>query len=301
MPNSDGYRVKDWKQHQHYTNRRPPWVKLHRSLLDDPDYHSLPAESAKILPLLWLIAAEDPDLNGGLPPVRVMAFRLHLSEQAITKHLSMLCHFVEHDASMTLADCTEILPRDRDRDRDRDREETEGEAAPRPPRPRFVPPTPEQVREYMDGRGERIDADAFVDYYASKGWRVGHQPMKDWQAAARGWYRRDRERNPEQPPPKPRPVGLYWVRDGKTVWREFATEADRAAFLADPDVEEAPESSQDHPTYRYRITEAWPLIIIRDGIEERVEVREEEIPETVAGLVLTGSRDGIPVYSEASK
>ena len=36
-----------------------------------------------------------------------------------------------------------------------------------------------------------IDAQQFVDFYAAKGWKVGSAPMKDWQAAARNWARRD--------------------------------------------------------------------------------------------------------------
>ena len=36
-----------------------------------------------------------------------------------------------------------------------------------------------------------MDGQAFMDFYASKGWRVGNQPMKDWKAAVRNWARRD--------------------------------------------------------------------------------------------------------------
>jgi hypothetical protein len=36
-----------------------------------------------------------------------------------------------------------------------------------------------------------VDAQQFVDFYASKGWRVGNQPMKDWRAAVRTWERRE--------------------------------------------------------------------------------------------------------------
>lgn len=35
----------------------------------------------------------------------------------------------------------------------------------------------------------RDEAESFVDFYASKGWKVGKAPMKDWQAAARRWIR----------------------------------------------------------------------------------------------------------------
>lgn len=35
----------------------------------------------------------------------------------------------------------------------------------------------------------RDEAESFVDFYASKGWKVGKAPMKDWRAAARRWIR----------------------------------------------------------------------------------------------------------------
>lgn len=58
---------------------------------------------------------------------------------------------------------------------------------------RFAPPTPAEVAEYAKSRGTPIDAERFCDFYASKGWKVGSQPMKDWRAAARNWAGRDRK------------------------------------------------------------------------------------------------------------
>lgn len=55
---------------------------------------------------------------------------------------------------------------------------------------RFTPPTPEQVKKYCKERGNNVDADTFVDFYASKGWMVGNNPMKDWKAAVRTWEKR---------------------------------------------------------------------------------------------------------------
>ena len=59
-----------------------------------------------------------------------------------------------------------------------------------PPK-RFAPPTTDEVRAYCSERGNRVDAQTFVDFYASKGWKVGNQPMKDWQAAVRTWEKRE--------------------------------------------------------------------------------------------------------------
>ena len=37
-----------------------------------------------------------------------------------------------------------------------------------------------------------MDAEAFCDFYESKGWRVGSNPMRSWQAAVRTWERRNK-------------------------------------------------------------------------------------------------------------
>lgn len=52
---------------------------------------------------------------------------------------------------------------------------------------RFVPPTVEEVEDYINEKGYRVNARKFVDYYTSNGWRVGKNPMKDWRAAVRTW------------------------------------------------------------------------------------------------------------------
>lgn len=58
-------------------------------------------------------------------------------------------------------------------------------AAKRPARPRFLPPTVEQVAEYVKLRRSKVDPQGFVDFYAAKGWLIGKTPMKDWKAACR--------------------------------------------------------------------------------------------------------------------
>lgn len=59
---------------------------------------------------------------------------------------------------------------------------------------RFTPPTVEQVAEYCQEKGHRIDPEAFVAFYASKGWMVGKNPMKDWKAAVVTWTKSERQR-----------------------------------------------------------------------------------------------------------
>ncbi len=59
---------------------------------------------------------------------------------------------------------------------------------------RFTPPTVEQVAEYCQGKGYHIDPEAFVAFYASKGWMVGKSPMKDWKSAVVTWTKSERQR-----------------------------------------------------------------------------------------------------------
>lgn len=61
-------------------------------------------------------------------------------------------------------------------------------------RPRFSPPSPEEVAAYASEKGLALDAGRFCDFYASKGWKVGSSPMRDWRAAARNWAARGSSR-----------------------------------------------------------------------------------------------------------
>ena len=59
----------------------------------------------------------------------------------------------------------------------------------KPKRTRFVKPTFEEVDAYCVERNNNVDAQVFIDFYESKGWKVGNTPMKDWKAAVRTWER----------------------------------------------------------------------------------------------------------------
>jgi hypothetical protein len=64
----------------------------------------------------------------------------------------------------------------------------------------FNPPDVTQVEEYCRGRQNSIDAAEFHAFYASKGWMVGKNRMKDWKQAVITW---EIERKKREAPPKP--------------------------------------------------------------------------------------------------
>lgn len=67
---------------------------------------------------------------------------------------------------------------------------------------RFTPPTIDEVKAYCQERKNGIDPETFVDFYSSKGWKIGKDTMKDWKAAVRTWERRDKKDNPDMPEKK---------------------------------------------------------------------------------------------------
>ena len=70
-------------------------------------------------------------------------------------------------------------------------------------RKRFTIPTPEEVQAYCDERKNGILGQQFCDFYSSKGWKIGKEPMKDWKAAVRTWEIRRKDQSPPITQPKP--------------------------------------------------------------------------------------------------
>lgn len=66
---------------------------------------------------------------------------------------------------------------------------------------KFVPPSSDEVKTYANewisenpkrkGVFSMQDAEQFVAFYASNGWKVGKNPMKDWKASVRTWHLRN--------------------------------------------------------------------------------------------------------------
>lgn len=72
---------------------------------------------------------------------------------------------------------------------------SEKETATKEKSTRFIKPTVEQVKEYCKERNNSINAERFVDYYESRGWKVGNASMKDWKASIRTWEQRASPQN----------------------------------------------------------------------------------------------------------
>jgi hypothetical protein len=94
-------RIKNWTKFQHFKDRRPPWVKLYRDILDDLEWHELDPLAAKVLVMLWLIASEN---DGRIPDNKTLAFRLRLTELKTKEIIIKLSHWLEQDDISTISE-----------------------------------------------------------------------------------------------------------------------------------------------------------------------------------------------------
>jgi hypothetical protein len=114
---------KNWKSFQHYTDRKPAWIKLHRDLLNDYDYWCLPVASRALAPCLWLLASEykdgkiDISLDG-------LAFKFRMTRGEVADALAPLIEKGFFDASEPLADCKQDAIPEKRRDREEKEENT---------------------------------------------------------------------------------------------------------------------------------------------------------------------------------
>ncbi len=98
-------RPKNWDKFQHYKDRCPPWIKLHRDLLNDREFACLPLASKALAPLLWLLASESKDGSFDAS-VDELVFRLRFKASDVESGLKPLIDkgfFIV--ASGVLADC----------------------------------------------------------------------------------------------------------------------------------------------------------------------------------------------------
>lgn len=63
---------------------------------------------------------------------------------------------------------------------------------------RFIKPTKDEVYEYMvekEFEFAKMESEKFINFFESKGWKVGKTPMKSWKSAVANWILHFYERN----------------------------------------------------------------------------------------------------------
>lgn len=93
--------VKNWEKFQHYKDRNPPWIKLHRDLLRDYDFSCLQDADKLLLMLLWLLASQ----LGNRIPNDPEWIRQQIGVKDIPSIKPLIDQGFIYIDSMTLAEC----------------------------------------------------------------------------------------------------------------------------------------------------------------------------------------------------
>ena len=210
--------VKNWSEFQHYKDRSPTWIKLHKSLLDNFEYQRLPIASKALAPMLWLLASENVDgsFDGD---IEHLLFRLRWPKEDLISGIKPLINngFISSVDGL-LADCYQdaIPETERETYKPETERETEGEGALSPSKDGSSNASP-SAQPKKSNRGTRLpddwklpvewgewameevpgltradvkkEAAKFRDHWHSK---PGKDGVKlDWEATWRNWMRSD--------------------------------------------------------------------------------------------------------------
>jgi hypothetical protein len=132
---------KGWSKFQHYKDRSPAWIKLHKHLLDDFAFQRLPVASRALAPMLWLLASEYEE-GRITATAEEVAFRLRMSEQEYSSALNPL---IQAGFFECYQDASEVLAQpERKASLEKRREEIEKEVEKKgdPPKEGGKPPKP---------------------------------------------------------------------------------------------------------------------------------------------------------------
>lgn len=190
---------KNWAVFQHYKDRCPPWIKLHRDLLNDRVFMRLPIASKALAPMLWLLASETKDgqFDGSLDE---LVFRLHITPKEYEDGLKPL---IDNGfftiASGVLAECKQPAIPETERETEG---ETETETKERKKQQRATRlPTdflfPKEWADFCYQERPELNIqktfDSFKDYWIAQ---PGQKGVKtDWAATWRNWVRNQKAEN----------------------------------------------------------------------------------------------------------
>jgi hypothetical protein len=179
---------KNWAVFQHYKDRCPPWIKLHRDLLNDRVFMRLPIASKAIAPMLWLLASESKDgvFDGSLDE---LVFRLHITEKEYQAGVKPL---IDNDffiiASGVLAERLQDAIPETERETETKTERDKNKRGSRLAQDFFFP---KEWCDFLVEQRPELNAqqtfEKFKDYWIAQ---AGQKGVKlDWFATWRNWVR----------------------------------------------------------------------------------------------------------------
>jgi len=199
---------RNWSEFQHYKDRSPPWIRLHRELLDNYDFHCLPVASRALAPMLWLLAAgsDNPKTGEFDATPEKLAFRLRMKVDEVTSAVKPLIDagffILAQGASSALADRLQHAVPETETETETEKKRIESVDSPpaKPKREQTGSRLPDDWQPDDQlvtwAKSERPDlniatqAESFRDYWHGQPGQKGRK--SDWPATFRNWIRNAR-------------------------------------------------------------------------------------------------------------
>ena len=187
-------KVCNWQKYQHYSQRNPPWIKLHNQLLDNYNYGCLQDDSKLLLITLFMLASRtENNIPADLEWIKIKGgLRNEVNLEPLIK--ANFINYVatcKQDDSKMIATCNQVVCTEKSRvEKSRvEKKREEGMARSLI----FQKPSIDEISTYCQERKNNVKPQMFFDYYESNGWVVGKNKMKNWKAAIRTWEQRNFE------------------------------------------------------------------------------------------------------------
>lgn len=194
-------RVKNWDKWQSYRKDRgqPPWIKIHRRILRNPEWVSLSDAERGQLVSIWLLAA---DRDGELPGDAAIIQKLCFMNKAPNIKKFQELQFLENDGCQ---DDAKVTPTRRQHDSPKAETKAEAETEAETARARARPLTPPQeieFVEYFTANGYDTDV-ALRAYrgYAAADWHDSRgNKIKSWkQKCQHVWFKPEHRAGSQRP------------------------------------------------------------------------------------------------------
>jgi|SRR5947209_7198140 len=188
-------RIINWERFQHYKDRNPPWIKLHRELLTSRTWITSD-DTSRALAIACMVLAAETGNSIPFDPVFIKR-RAYLNQEPDFAQL-LAAQFIEiidesGNASSVLAGCKQVARPETETETEGEKRQKRASAHSRV----FHKPSFDELKAYCQERQNGVDSQEFLDHYEANGWKVGRNPMKDWRAAVRTWeQRRQRDTKP---------------------------------------------------------------------------------------------------------
>lgn len=182
--------ITQWKELQHYKDRKPPWIKLYNDLPRKHQYSCLQDDSKLVLISLFLLAS----CNENKIPFDLLWIQ---KETSLLKKIKMssIQELITHgwiktyviDAS-GVAKCLQdaCLETETETDKETDKE-TETHTQREKKKPVFVPPAFEEIEAYINEKEYRVDPKVFFDYFDPDWIDSKGNAVKNWKQKIITW------------------------------------------------------------------------------------------------------------------